>query len=83
MVFCTIRSACQLMGQINCNLLFSWSMGFLMCDEVWKHSTFTKNRGRLPDGTVTQGHSLSSVQRYHAANGQITFPSQAFSASTQ
>lgn len=52
MVFYTIRSERQLMEQINYNLLFRWFVGFSMDDEVWNHSTFTKNRDRLLDGEV-------------------------------
>jgi transposase len=52
MVFYTIRSERQLMEQINYNLLFRWFVGFSMDDEVWNHSTFTKNRDRLLEGEV-------------------------------
>ncbi len=54
MAFYTIRSERQLMEQINYNLLFRWFVGFSMDDEVWVHSTFTKNRDRLLDGEVAQ-----------------------------
>ena len=40
------------MEQINYNLLFRWFVGFSMDDEVWNHSTFTKNRDRLLEGEV-------------------------------
>jgi transposase len=52
MAFYTIRSERQLMEQINYNLLFRWFVGFSMDDEVWDHSTFTKNRDRLLGGAV-------------------------------
>lgn len=52
MAFYTIRSERQLMEQINYNLLFRWFVGFSMDDEVWDHSTFTKNRDRLLEGEV-------------------------------
>ena len=52
MAFYTIRSERQLMEQINDNLLFRWFVGFSMDDEVWNHSTFTKNRDRLLEGEV-------------------------------
>ena len=52
MAFYTIRSERQLMEQINYNLLFRWFVGFSMDDEVWDHSTFTKNRDRLLGGEV-------------------------------
>ena len=52
MALYTIRSERQLVEQINYNLLFRWFVGFSMDDEVWNHSTFTKNRDRLLDGEV-------------------------------
>ena len=54
MAFYTIRSERQLMEQINYNLLFRWFVGFSMDDEVWDHSTFTKNRDRLLGGDVAR-----------------------------
>ena len=50
MILYTIRSERMLMEQINYNLLFRWFVGFSMDDEVWNHSTFTKNRDRLLEG---------------------------------
>jgi len=52
MVLYTIRSERMLMEQINYNLLFRWFIGFSMDDEVWDHSTFTKNRDRLLNGDI-------------------------------
>ena len=52
MAFYTIRSERQLMEQIDYNLLFRWFVGFSMDDEVWDHSTFSKNRDRLLEGEV-------------------------------
>jgi len=52
MVLYTIRSERQLVVQINYNLLFRWFVGFSMDDEVWHHSTFTRNRDRLLEGEV-------------------------------
>jgi len=52
MVLYTIRSERMLMEQINYNLLFRWFVGFSMDDEVWNHSTFTKNRDRLLEGEI-------------------------------
>ena len=54
MAFYTIRSEWQLMEQIDYNLLFRWFVGFSMDDEVWDHSTFTKNRDRVLGGEVAQ-----------------------------
>ena len=50
--FYTIRSDRQLMEQIDYNLLFRWFVGFSMDDEVWDHSTFSKNRDRLLEGEI-------------------------------
>lgn len=66
MAFYTIRSERQLMEQINYNLLFRWFVGFSMDDEVWNHSTFTKNRDRLLEGEVAHRffvEVLSQAQR--------------------
>ena len=46
-VLYTIRSERQLVEQINYNLLFRWFVGLSIDDEVWSHSTFSKNRDRL------------------------------------
>jgi transposase len=54
MALYTIRSERQLMEQIDYNLLFRWFVGFSMDDEVWDHSTFTKNRDRLLGGEVAR-----------------------------
>jgi len=52
--FYTIRSDRQLMEQLDYNLLFRWFVGFSMDDEVWDHSTFSKNRDRLLEGEIAQ-----------------------------
>lgn len=52
MALYTIRSERQLMEQINYNLLFRWFIGFSMNDEVWDHSSFTRNRDRVLSGEV-------------------------------
>jgi transposase len=54
MALYTIRSERQLVKQINYNLLFRWFVGFSMDDEVWNHSTFTKNRDRLLGGEIAR-----------------------------
>src|SRR5659263_63154 len=43
-VLYTIRSERLLMEQLDYNLLFRWFVGLSMDDEVWDHSTFSKNR---------------------------------------
>ena len=47
MALYTIRSDRQLVEQIDYNLLFRWFVGFSIDDEVWNHSTLSKNRDRL------------------------------------
>jgi len=46
-VLYTIRSERMLIEQLNYNMLFRWFVGLSMDDEVWDHSTFTKNRARF------------------------------------
>ncbi len=43
----SIRSERLLMEELNYSLLFRWFVGLSMEDEVWDHSTFSKNRERL------------------------------------
>ena len=43
----SIRSERLLMEELNYNLLFRWFVGLSIEDEVWDHSTFSKNRDRL------------------------------------
>ena len=43
----TIRSERQLMEELDFNLLYRWFVGLSMDDQVWNHSTFSKNRDRL------------------------------------
>jgi len=50
----TIRSERQLMEQIRYNIMFRWFIGLNMDDEVWDHSTFTKNRDRLLKAYITK-----------------------------
>jgi len=51
-VLYTIRSERQLVEQINYNLLYRWFVGLSIDDEVWSHSTFSKNRDRLLEHDV-------------------------------
>lgn len=43
----SVRSERQLMQELDFNLLYRWFVGLSMDDEVWNHSTFSKNRDRL------------------------------------
>lgn len=49
-IFHSIRSERLLMEQLNYNLLFRWFVGLSVDEEVWNHSTFSKNRDRLLTG---------------------------------
>jgi transposase len=53
-VLYSIRSERLLMEQLNYNLLFRWFVGLSMDDEVWDHSTFSKNRERLLDANIIE-----------------------------
>jgi transposase len=46
-VLFSIRSERLLMEELDFNLLYRWFVGLSMDDEVWDHSTFSKNRDRL------------------------------------
>ena len=43
-VLYSIRSERQLMEQMSYNALFRWFTGLSIDDEIWDHSTFSKNR---------------------------------------
>jgi transposase len=59
----TIRSERQLMEQIDFNILFRWFVGIGLDDEVWDHSTFTKNRERLLDSEVSTRFFAKVIER--------------------
>jgi transposase len=50
--FFSVRSARQLMEQLDDNLLFRWFVGLGVDDPVWDVTVFTKNRERLLKGDV-------------------------------
>lgn len=51
-VFFSVRSERQLIEQVHYNLLFRWFIGLAIDDEVWDHSSFSKNRERLMEHAV-------------------------------
>jgi IS5 family transposase len=53
-VFISVRSERQLMEQIRYNLLYRWFIGLAIDDEVWDHSSFSKNRDRLLEHAVVE-----------------------------
>src|SRR3954467_9568644 len=50
----SIRSARQLMEQLDYNILFRWFVGLGLDDAVWSATTFTKNRDRWLGGDIAQ-----------------------------
>lgn len=53
-VLYSIRSERLLCEQLDYNLLFRWFVGLSMDDQIWDHSTFTKNRDRLIQAGVAR-----------------------------
>jgi transposase len=53
-VFFSVRSERQLMQQVRYNLLYRWFIGLAIDDQVWDHSTFSKNRDRLMEHAVVE-----------------------------
>jgi len=51
-IFFSIRSERQLVEQLNYNMMFRWFVGLNLDDDIWNHSTFTKNRERLLAGEI-------------------------------
>ena len=53
-IFFSIRSERQLVEQVEYNMMFRWFVGLNLDDDIWNHSTFTKNRDRLLEGEIAQ-----------------------------
>ncbi len=53
-VFYSIRSERQLMEQLDYNLLYRWFVGLGIDDQVWDHSTYSKNRDRLLEADIAR-----------------------------
>jgi len=53
-VLFSVRSERQLMEQVRYNLLYRWFIGLAIDDELWDHSTFSKNRERLLEHAVVE-----------------------------
>lgn len=53
-VLFSVRSERQLMEQVRYNLLYRWFIGLSIDDEVWDHSSFSKNRERLLEHAVVE-----------------------------
>jgi transposase len=67
----TIRSARQLMEQLDYNLLFRWFVGLSMDDKVWDHSVFSKNQERFLDSDLA-GAFFTRIMAQAAAAGLLS-----------
>jgi transposase len=70
-VLYTIRSECQLMEQLDCNLLFRWFVGLNPDDAIWVPTLFTKNRARLETGNIADAF-LGAVLTAADARGLLS-----------
>jgi transposase len=61
--FYSIRSERQLMERLDFDLLFRWFVGLGIDDQVWDHSTFSKNRDRLLEGDVAAAFLATLLDR--------------------
>jgi transposase len=50
-----VRSERLLVEQLGYNLLFRWFVGLALEDQVWDHSSFSKNRDRLIEHEAARG----------------------------
>jgi transposase len=48
----SIRSEQLLMEELDYNMLFRWFVGLSMDEEMWDHSTLSKNRDRLLNADI-------------------------------
>ena len=53
-IFFSLRSERQLMERLDYDLMFRWFVVLGMDEQVWKHSVFSKNRGRLMQHAVDE-----------------------------
>jgi transposase len=70
-VFFSVRSERQLMEHVRYNLLYRWFIGLAIDDEVWDHSTFSKNRERLLQHTVVE-HFFTEVMTLADKRGLLS-----------
>ena len=67
----SIRSERLLMEELDYNLLFRWFVGLSIDDEVWDHSTFSKNRERLLEHEIV-GKFFDRVCTYAEQAGLLS-----------
>lgn len=68
MILYSIRGNRQLVEQIHYNFLFRWFLGMGLEEEVWDHSTFSKNNDRLIGSNVAAeflSRILKQAKRKH------------------
>jgi transposase len=70
-VLSSIRSERMLMEQLDYNLLFRWFVGLSMDDEVWDHSTFSKNREGLRDAEIV-GKFFAKIREQARGKGLLS-----------
>src|SRR3954463_15718599 len=63
----SIRSARQLMEQLDYNILFRWFVGLGLDDAVWSATTFTKNRERWLGGDIAPAFFEAGLIPAHTA----------------
>jgi transposase len=51
------------MERLDFDLSFRWFVGLGIDDAVWDHSTFSKNRDRVPDSDVAAGFLCAVLER--------------------
>lgn len=68
-VLFSIRSERQLCERIDFDLMFRWFVGLGMDQEVWNHSTFSKNRERLMRSEIDQ--QLFDAVKKHAYSKRL------------
>jgi transposase len=64
----SIRSERLLCEQLDYNLLFRWFVGLAMDEQIWDHSSFTKNRDRLIEARVARKLLRRVVRKAKAAH---------------
>lgn len=70
-IFFSIRSERQLVEQLDYNMMFRWFVGLNLDDDIWDHSTFTKNRDRLLEGEIAE-HFFEEVLAMAKKQGLVS-----------
>lgn len=70
-IFFSVRSERQLAEQLNYNMMFRWFVGLNLDDDIWDHSTFTKNRDRLLEGEIAE-HFFEEVLAMAKKQGLVS-----------